>query len=298
MTPPLALITGGTDGIGKATARRLLADGWEVVVTGRNGGKCEATVAELRAAVPGGTVSALVGDLGVMGDVERVAAAFQAAHERLDLLLLNANAITQVHTRTPDGFEANFAVGHLGRVLLAWSLEDVLRRTAGAQVLTVVGLNLERIDFDDPSTPRGFTSMKALGRWQWAMQVFVREWNRRVPVPMNVYMPGLVRTKILANEPQPMRLVVQIASALVGVSVAKAGDELARVAMQLRADGVKDAYYARTKRKPARNLREQPGDGARVWDLSERLLGPWRAPASRRDPHPADSSRMIDVRPR
>ena len=114
--------------------------------------------------------------------------------------------------------------------------------------------------------------MKALGRWQWAMQVFAREWNRRVPVPMNVYMPGLVRTKILASEPQPMRLVVQIANAIVGVSVQKAGDELAFVAEQLRADRVKDAYYARTKRKPARNLRELPGDGARLWDLSERLL--------------------------
>lgn len=272
-----AIITGATDGIGKATARRMLAEGWEVVVTGRSRDKSEATVAELRASLPTAKVSALVGDLSVMADVSRIAAEFLASHERLDLLLLNANAITQDHTRTSEGFEANLAVGYLGRVLLSWALEDVLRRTAGSQVLTVVGLNLERIDFEDPSTAKGFSSMKALGRWQWAMQIFAREWNRRIPVPMNVYMPGLVKTKILASEPQPMRLVVQIVNAIVGVPVQKAGDELAWVAEQLRADRVKDAYYARTKRKPARNLREQPDDGSRLWELSERLLRPWRA---------------------
>ncbi len=275
-TARLALITGGTDGIGKATARRLLADGWEVVVTGRSRDKGAATVAELQAALPAAKISVLVGDLSVMADVQRVAAEFVKSHERLDLLLLNANSITQAHTRTSEGFEANFAVGYLGRVLLAWALEDVLRRTTDSQVLTVVGLNLERLDLEDPSTPSGFSSMKALGRWQWAMQVFAREWNRRVPVPMNVYMPGLVRTKILASEPQPMRLVVQLANALMGVPVPKAGDELALVAEQLRASRAKDAYYARTKRKPARNLRERPSDGASLWDLSERLLRPWR----------------------
>ena len=40
---PVAIITGSTDGIGKATARRLLRDGWEVVVTGRGRARCEAT---------------------------------------------------------------------------------------------------------------------------------------------------------------------------------------------------------------------------------------------------------------
>lgn len=271
-----ALITGATDGIGKATASALLAAGWSVVVSGRNRDKCQATVAELRTGQPAAQVTALVGDLSVMADVQRLAAEFAAAHGRLDLLLLNANSITPKHTRTAEGFEANFAVGYLGRALLAWAVEDVLSRTPGAQVLTVVGLNLERIDFEDPGTAAGFSSMRALGRWQWAMQVFTREWNRRGAVPMNVYMPGLVRTKILADEPQPMRLVVQIANLLVGISVEKGGAELAFVVEALRRNGARDAYYARTKLKPARNLHELPDDGAKLWALSERLLKPWR----------------------
>jgi NAD(P)-dependent dehydrogenase (short-subunit alcohol dehydrogenase family) len=273
----VALITGGTDGIGKATARVLLRGGWRVVVTGRNPGKCEATVAELEAAVPGAAVSALVGDLGRMADVARVAAEFRARNDRLDALLLNANTITQTHTMTPDGFEANLALGYLGRALLAWHLEDRLGQTPGAQVLTVVGLNLQRLDFDAPSTAAGFSSMKALGRWQWAMQVFARAWNAPSATPMNVYMPGLVRTKILAEEPQPMRLIVQIANLLVGVRVDRAGKELAGVVERVATSGARDAYFARTKLEPRRNLREQTGDGERLWALTERLLAPWRA---------------------
>jgi NAD(P)-dependent dehydrogenase (short-subunit alcohol dehydrogenase family) len=275
--PPVALITGGTDGIGKATARRLLADGWEVVVTGRSRDKSDATVAELKGALPAAKVSALVGDLSVMGDVQRVAAEFLASRERLDLLLLNANSITQEHTCTSDGFETNFAVGYLGRVLLTWALEDVLRHTAGSQVLTVVGLNLERIDFEDPSSAKGFSSMKALGRWQWAMQVFAREWNGRVPVPMNVFMPGLVKTKILASEPQPMRAIVKLANLFIGLPVDKSAAEVAQVVDDVARNGRRDSYYSRTKLKPPRDLKMKAGDGDRLWELTERLLRPFTA---------------------
>ena len=43
-----ALITGATDGIGKATAVKLLSEGWKVVIIGRNPARCEGTVMELK----------------------------------------------------------------------------------------------------------------------------------------------------------------------------------------------------------------------------------------------------------
>lgn len=276
LVSPVALITGATDGIGKAAARELLREGWEVVITGRNGARCESTVRELAVEVPGARVSSLVGDLSRMTDVVRVARAFEADHATLDLLVLNANSITQVHTLTDDGFEANLAVGFLGRAQLALSLRSLLSRTAGAQVFSVVGLNLARVDFDDPSGARGFSSMKALGRWQWAAQVFARAWYRRVFIPMHAYMPGLVRTKILANEPQPMRFFVQLANRVMGIPVERGGSELVAAIRDARAHERLDGYYVRTRFKGRRALDDQPGDEERVWALAERLLAPWR----------------------
>jgi NAD(P)-dependent dehydrogenase (short-subunit alcohol dehydrogenase family) len=271
----MALITGGTDGIGKATARCLLQSGWEVVITGRNSTRCDESVRELARDVPGARVSALVGDLGVMAEVARLARDFTASHARLDLLLLNANSITQTRVLTREQFESNLAIGFLGRALLSLELRALLERTEGAQILSVVGLNLERLDLDDPSMGAAFSSMKALGRWQWAIQVFAREWNRRSSVPMNTYMPGLVKTKILANEPQPMRLFVQLANLVMGVPVARAGEELSFVVEDVVKQKHRDGYYARTRFKGARELKERPDDGAHLWDSTASWLAPW-----------------------
>lgn len=274
---PTALITGATDGIGRAAAEVLVREGWEVTLVGRNVGRCEAAVRELSAAAPGARVSARVGDLSRMADVSRVAEEFASSHASLDLLVLNANAITQAHTLTAEGFEANLAVGFLGRALLALELAPLLSRAPDAQVLTVVGLNLARLDLDDPSSPRDFSSMRALGRWQWAMQVFARAWERRLDLPMNAYMPGLVRTKILNDEPQPMRALVKIANLLMGVAVARGGEELVEAARDARAHRRRGGYYERTRFKGRRPLKDLPGDEDRVWALTERLLAPWRS---------------------
>jgi len=275
----LALITGGSDGIGKATARRLLADGWQVVIVGRIGARCEATVAELRTATGNPQLSYLVGDLGLMADVRKVADAYRAAHRTLDFLFLNANAITQQRVVTSEGFEANHAIGYFGRALLTWLLEDLLRATPGSQVLSVVGLNLERIDFDDLAMAKSYSDMRALGKWQWAAQLFAREFDRRSAIPANAFMPGLVKTKILANEPQPMRAIVRLANLFIGVPVDRSAAEVAQVVDDVRRNQRRASYYARSKLK-ARDLKLRPDDGEALWQLTERLLAPYR-PAAR-----------------
>lgn len=268
-----ALITGATDGIGRATAAALARQGWEVIVVGRSAERLASTVAELRAIHP--AASGLRADLSRMGEIAALAAEVRGAHDSLDLLLLNANHITQEHQLTPDGLEQNLAIGFYGRALLAWELEGLLRATPGAGVLGVVGLNLERVDLDATTAP--MSSMRALGRWQWAHQVFTRAWCARVPVPANTYMPGLVRTKILASEPQPMRLFVQIAQRFMGVPVERGGAELAQVVGDLRAEPASDIYFSRTTRKGLRALGEQPGDVEAVWAHAARVLAPWRS---------------------
>jgi NAD(P)-dependent dehydrogenase (short-subunit alcohol dehydrogenase family) len=68
-----ALITGSTDGVGRGVAKRLGEDGWRVLVHGRDRGRGEAVVAEIKDA--GGAAEFLAADLSSLAEVRRLAGA-------------------------------------------------------------------------------------------------------------------------------------------------------------------------------------------------------------------------------
>ncbi|GAA4005436.1 SDR family oxidoreductase [Allokutzneria multivorans] len=82
----IALVTGGTSGMGLATARRLLAEGAHVVITGRDKTRLDAAVEEL------GTdrVLAVRGDVGDLADLSALMDAIRERHGRLDVVFANA----------------------------------------------------------------------------------------------------------------------------------------------------------------------------------------------------------------
>ena len=273
----VALVTGGTDGIGRATAGKLVAAGWEVVVVGRDPARCASTVKELETAAGDAVISAIVADLSLMTETSRAGEEFLAMHSRLDFLFLNANAIAQQRTLTSEGFERNFALGYLSRALLSLELEEVLASTPGSQILSVVGLNKSRLDFDDLSMQKKFSGMKALGRWQWSIQVFTRELERRSSVAMNTYMPGIVKTKILRSEPNVlMRTLLRVIYAVKAAPVEDSAGYVLGVMRDVEEHKLRGAYYSVKALKPSRDLEDRPGDQEALWDLTATLLAPYR----------------------
>jgi NAD(P)-dependent dehydrogenase (short-subunit alcohol dehydrogenase family) len=276
----VALVTGGTDGIGKATAAKLLADGWEVVIVGRDPARSAAAVSDLTANAGAGisndSVSAVVADLSLLRETARACDEFAAAHDTLDFLFLNANAITRTRVLTDEGFEANLALGFLSRALMARRLEAALAAAPDSQILTVVGLNKSKLDPADLTMERGFKGMEALARWQWAVQVHAREWNERSTVPMNVYMPGIVKTKILASEPSLVaRTALRAVYAVKAAPVEKSAEYVVGVVQDVEVNARRNAYYSVDKLKPPRDLGTKPGDQEKLWALTEHLVGPY-----------------------
>ncbi|CAM4523912.1 SDR family oxidoreductase [Nocardia ninae] len=83
----IALITGGTSGMGLATARRLLDEGARVVITGRDKARLDAAVQELGSA---DRVLAVAGDAANLADLDALTAAIQGRFGRLDVVFANA----------------------------------------------------------------------------------------------------------------------------------------------------------------------------------------------------------------
>lgn len=272
MAQKTALITGATDGIGKAMALKLLNENWEVVIIGRNAQKVKDTVAEFQTASQNKAISGITADLSLMADVKNACDEFLKNHTRLDVLLLNANAIANDRIITKEGNEQNFAIGYLSRVLMINKLEKILEATPQSQILSVIGLDVSQVDFEDITIEKEFTGRKGLTRWQWAINLFTKIYNQTSKVPMNLYMPGLVKTKILANEPQPMHLFVQIMNVIMGLTPEKSANNIFKVMNEIVEKNKRNATFSYSKERKPIKLEVQEGDEEKLMGITNKLL--------------------------
>ena len=133
MTSPsrVALITGASAGIGKASAIALGRLGWRIIGVGRDPGRTASAQADIRAALPDDTrVDFLRADFDSMAEVKRLADEIAALTDRLDVLVNNAGGVRDARYVTPDGLEATFASNHLAPFLLTRELLPLMRQTA------------------------------------------------------------------------------------------------------------------------------------------------------------------------
>lgn len=190
----------------------------------------------------------MTADLSLMTEVKNAVEIFLQNNVRLDILLLNANAIANERMITKEGNEQNFAVGYLSRVLMINLLQEVLENTENSQILSVVGRDYARLDFEDITISKNFTSWKGLTRWQWAINLFLVNYAQQSKVLTNIY-AWLVKTKILANEPQPMRLFVQIMNKIIGITPEKAAENIFIVLNEIIQENKQGHIYSWKKDK-------------------------------------------------
>jgi NAD(P)-dependent dehydrogenase (short-subunit alcohol dehydrogenase family) len=133
----VCLITGATSGIGKATAMGLADMGASVVMVGRDRGRGEAALAEIKEGSANGSVHLLLANLSSREEIHRLADEFKEAYPRLDVLINNAGVFRSERTTTPDRLETTFAVNHLAHFLLTDLLLDVLKASAPSRIVNV-----------------------------------------------------------------------------------------------------------------------------------------------------------------
>ncbi len=123
------LITGGTDGIGLATAQMFASDGHKILLHGRNSAKLD-EVEKALAALPGaGTIETYMADLSDLKQVEALAKAVCANHKNLDVLINNAGVYTTPNAITSDGFDVRFMVNTIAPFLLTQKLLPLMGAT-------------------------------------------------------------------------------------------------------------------------------------------------------------------------
>jgi NAD(P)-dependent dehydrogenase (short-subunit alcohol dehydrogenase family) len=268
------LLTGGTSGLGLATARALAREGASVVVTGRSAERCEAAAAEASAA------GWIAGDFGDLCQVAALADEFKRRYDRLDVLVNNAGAVFQRRQLTAQGVEMTLAVNHLAPFLLTTQLLDLLVASAPARVVNVTsGAHVVgHMDCDDLELARAYRPFRAYARSKLANIMFTNELARRLAgtgVTANAVHPGLLRTGIGAKGGRLTGLgwaLIMLRWRRSLVEPEAAAQALVHLACSPRVAGVTGAYFeGETAAEPSAEARDPDAD-ARLWALSEELV--------------------------
>ena len=202
-TQPMAgktvLSTGGTSGIGKATAEGCARLGARVGIADRDRRRAESAASGIKAST-GETVDVFVADLSSLAEVRRLASEVLDAYPRLDVLVNNAGGTWTRHATT-DGLERTFAVNHLAPFLLTWLLLDRLKASAPSRIVTVASAmeKMAKIDFDDLQGAARYGATRACNQSKLANIMFTYELARRLAgsgVTATVLHPGVVRTSL------------------------------------------------------------------------------------------------------
>lgn len=195
------LITGGTDGIGRATALELARKDMRVVIAGRNRAKGRAVCQQLKKLSGNPEVHYLPMNLASFAAIRSAANDFTDRFDHLDVLINNAGVFTSKLRLTEDGYEWHFGINHLGHFLLTHLLKPHLLATTKPKVVNVssVAHYHGKIDFDNlrgECGPAAYNGLESYAQSKLAMLLFTRELARREKgIITNALHPGAVRTR-------------------------------------------------------------------------------------------------------
>jgi NAD(P)-dependent dehydrogenase (short-subunit alcohol dehydrogenase family) len=178
----VALVTGGTGGIGRETALGLAKLGATVVVVGRDRARGEAAVEAIRCQSGNAQVELMTADLSSLDEVRALAERFSSAYGRLDILVNNAAAMYAERQETADGLEATLAVTHLSPALLTHLLLPRLRASVPARIVNVgSGVHRHvRMRWDDLQSAHGYRGLDVYGRAKLLNLMWTYELARRL----------------------------------------------------------------------------------------------------------------------
>jgi retinol dehydrogenase-14 len=272
------LITGGTGGIGRATAVGLAALGARVAIVGRDPGRTEAAAAEIRAATGNPAVDPFAADLSSQAEVRRLAAEVLAACPRLDVLVNNVGGFWATRHVTADGMERTIAVNHLAAFLLTDLLLDRLKASAPARVVTVSSgaQSMGKIDFADLQGERGYSGQTAYNQSKLASVMFTYELARRLQgtgVTATVLHPGVVSTGFGAEDPSRIfKVLVPLWRPFMKTPEQGAATSVF-LASSPDVEGITGAYFADSRARPSSEASYDEAAAARLWQVSADLVG-------------------------
>jgi NAD(P)-dependent dehydrogenase (short-subunit alcohol dehydrogenase family) len=287
-----AVVTGASSGIGVETARALASTGAEVTLAVRNLEAGRKVADEIAEELPSGAAGPQVAPLN-LADPASVAGFVRSWSGPLHILVNNAGVMALPKlTRTPAGYELQFATNHLGHFALTTGLRRWLAAADGARVVAVssIGHLFGPVVFDDLHYRfRPYDQWTSYGQSKSAIVLFAVAAAQRWAgdnIVVNALMPGNVASTALARHMGPDDLANFGKETDLTLPPVKTIGQGAATSVLLAAspevEGVTGRYYEDCAEAPMVQEREghtggvapyvlDPDNADRLWQISEQL---------------------------
>jgi NAD(P)-dependent dehydrogenase (short-subunit alcohol dehydrogenase family) len=270
------LVTGATDGLGRALARELAARGALVLLHGRSTQRLEATRREIVQATGSDRLRTYQADLASLEQVRRLGREVDDQQERLDALVNNAGIGGDgARQESADGVELRFAVNYLAQFLLTDLLLPLLRRSAPARIVNVASAGQVPIDFDDVQLERGYDGLRAYRQSKLAQVMFTVELAERLR--------AAGEAGVTVNALHPATLMdTKMAFETFGYTMSTVQDGVEatlRLVVAPELEGVSGRYFDRLRESRANAQADDAEARRRLWRLSAALAGVDGGPA-------------------
>jgi NAD(P)-dependent dehydrogenase (short-subunit alcohol dehydrogenase family) len=285
-----AVVTGASSGIGVETARALASTGAEVTLAVRNLEAGKKVADEIAEKLPSGAAGPHVAPLD-LADPASVAGFVRSWSGPLHILVNNAGVMALPKlTRTPAGYEMQFATNHLGHFALTSGLHRWLAAADGARVVAVssIGHLFGPVVFDDLHYRfRPYDQWTSYGQSKSAIVLFAVAAARRWAgdgIVVNALMPGNIASTALARHMGPDDLANFGKETDLTLPPVKTIEQGAATSVLLAAspevEGVTGRYYEDCAQAPVIQEREghtggvapyvlDPDNAVRLWQISE-----------------------------
>jgi NAD(P)-dependent dehydrogenase (short-subunit alcohol dehydrogenase family) len=279
---PVAVVTGASSGIGKATARKIVELGWHTIGVGRDPKRSATAEAEITAATAhDGTFTMLRGDFILMAEVKRTADEIKSLTPRLDVLINNAGGVRDRQIVTAEGTEATFAANHLAAFLLTRELLPLIKSSApdlepGSTRVIAVSSSAHRstdgLDWDDLQSLGNVPPTAAYCRAKLANILFTRELARRAEaegIVAQAMHPGLVASNFEFHGDEAMQAYMAAADK---VPPEEPAETLVWLATDPEGGRKGGRYFYRKAEESPSEAAQDDAAAIRLWAETEKLL--------------------------
>ena len=272
------LITGATNGIGKAAAIKFAESAKSIAFTYRNEELAEDLKNEMQKINPNLSINSFFCDFSVQDSIRECADKIKNDLKAIDLLINNAGVVNTEYSETIDGIENTFAVNHLGYFLFTNLLLDLVKKESESRIINVSSAAhhfVKGMQWDDINYKDDFKmGLKAYGQSKLGNILFTKQLAKKLQkdgVSVNAIHPGGVNTSLGNQNNSLLGRVLKMILKPFFRSPLKGANTIIYLA-EIDGLSITGAYWVDGRVAKTSHYSKNEAEAEKLWRLSEKLV--------------------------